>query len=130
MTASRLPARLPIDVRPRHSESVNSYIDRLARANHLKPADLRAYLCDPPESPRGRPRPERLAAVSGRPVSVLGLTLSGLFCEGCKEPLQDTGKGRPARWCSQRCRQVAWSQRRKEGRAGELTSGLRLRRVR
>jgi hypothetical protein len=36
---------LPIDVRPRIGESVEGYIHRLARANHLRPSYLYQYLC-------------------------------------------------------------------------------------
>ncbi|MFG2042207.1 TniQ family protein [Dactylosporangium sp. NPDC048998] len=60
---------LPIAVRPRHGETVESYIRRLARANHLRPSYLRRYLA-------GRPglsavRPERLVALSGRTADTL-----------------------------------------------------------
>jgi len=67
-TADRL-GPLPIRARPRRGESIESYIRRLAQANHLKPSYLHRYLC-------GRyggytPRLDRLAAVSGRSVTVL-----------------------------------------------------------
>jgi hypothetical protein len=48
------PAPLPMRVRPRPAEPVGSHIDRPARANHLKPKDLRTHLCEPPQH-RGRP---------------------------------------------------------------------------
>jgi hypothetical protein len=56
---------LPIPVRCRHQETVESYIRRLARANHLQPSDLRRYLAGPP-SWMAAVRPERLVALSGR----------------------------------------------------------------
>lgn len=39
------PPRLPIYVRPADDDTVDSYIGRLAHANHLPPADLRSHLC-------------------------------------------------------------------------------------
>lgn len=60
-----LPAPLPIRVRPRQDETVESYIRRLARANHLRPSYLRSYLCGPPYY-TGAIRPERLAIVADR----------------------------------------------------------------
>ncbi|WP_328768060.1 hypothetical protein [Streptomyces sp. NBC_00286] len=68
--ASDVPARLPIAVRPHLGESTDSYVRRLARANHLRPSALHGYLCGPPFW-FGKPRIERLAAVSGRPRAVL-----------------------------------------------------------
>ncbi|GAA0477538.1 hypothetical protein Aca07nite_72190 [Actinoplanes capillaceus] len=65
-----LPAPLPIPVRPRPPESVNSYIRRLARANHLRPSYLRIYLAQPPQH-LGSVRAPRLAAATGRSVEAL-----------------------------------------------------------
>lgn len=59
------PAPLPIRVRPRQGETVESYIRRLARANHLRPSYLRSYLCRPPHY-IGAIRPERLAVLASR----------------------------------------------------------------
>jgi hypothetical protein len=56
---------LPIPVRPQHRETVESYIRRLARANHLHPSYLRRYLAGPPTWITAV-RPERLVALSGR----------------------------------------------------------------
>ncbi|MET7718806.1 TniQ family protein [Streptomyces sp. NPDC005407] len=111
MTDQRLPSRLPIDVRPHHGESIDSYIDRLALANHLKPADLRIHLRPPPRH-TGRLSLERLAAVSGRDASLLRRILGRGRCIGCDGHLivsQITAQvtGRSARWCSQRCREAA-----------------------
>ena len=60
------PALLPIQVPPRLGETTDSYIRRLARANHLKPSYLHRFLCGPPFW-FGKPSLSRLAAVSGRP---------------------------------------------------------------
>lgn len=110
------PAPLPIRVRPRPTEPIGSYIDRLARANHLKSKDLRTHLCEPPQH-RGRPRLNRLAAVSGHSESALLRALTGLQCNACAQVLPSTDLGRPSGWCSPRCRQAAWIQRRRETRA-------------
>lgn len=80
MTASQAPgplAPLPIQVRPQRAETTESYARRLARANHLRPSYLRAFLCDPPQR-TGVIRPWRLAALSGRPVQALEHALAGL----------------------------------------------------
>jgi hypothetical protein len=68
-------ARLPVNVRPQLGESTDSYIRRLARANHLKPSYLHCFLCGPPFW-LGKPQIERLAAVSGRSTEVLQHALS------------------------------------------------------
>ena len=79
MTASQPPplAPLPIRPRPRPSETTESYARRLARANHLRPSYLRAFLCDPPRH-TGAIRPWRLAAISGRSVQALEHALADL----------------------------------------------------
>ncbi|MDX3180595.1 hypothetical protein PV334_04885 [Streptomyces sp. ME02-7008A-1] len=64
---SELPPRyapLPVRLRPCLGESANSYIRRLARANHLKPSFLHCYLCGPPQW-FGRPLLENLATTAG-----------------------------------------------------------------
>src|SRR5438094_72132 len=53
------------------------YADRLAHANHLRPSYLRRYLPGPP-SWAGAIRPERLAALAGRPLSTLQRALPDL----------------------------------------------------
>ncbi|MCC3778809.1 hypothetical protein [Streptomyces sp. UNOB3_S3] len=68
-------ARLPVNVRPQLGETTDSYIRRLARANHLKPSYLHCFLCGPPFW-LGKPQIERLAAVSGRSAKVLQHALS------------------------------------------------------
>ncbi|MFI6800102.1 TniQ family protein [Streptosporangium canum] len=108
----RLPARLPINVRPRQGESVASYVERLAIANHLAPTLLRANLQGSSDF-RGRPQLDRLAAASGRTQEVLRRTLAGLLCERCAAPLRLKVQG-AARWCSATCRQMAYRQRHRE----------------
>jgi hypothetical protein len=80
MTASQAPlppVPLPIRPRPRRGETTESYARRLARANHLRPSYLRAFLCDPPRR-TGAIRPWRLAAISGRSVPALQHALADL----------------------------------------------------
>ncbi|MCX5497935.1 TniQ family protein [Streptomyces sp. NBC_00053] len=70
---------LPVRPRPKTGESTDSYVRRLARANHLKPSYLRAYLVGPPDYGRGkRPRADRLAAVTGRRQDTLERALPDL----------------------------------------------------
>lgn len=68
---------LPIDVRPRIGESVEGFIRRLARANHLRPSYLYQYLCTP-QHHSGTLQPERLAEITGRPLTVLERVLPAL----------------------------------------------------
>ncbi|MCZ4121775.1 hypothetical protein [Streptomyces sp. H39-S7] len=63
-------ARLPIQVSPRLGEGTDSFIRRLARANHLRPSYLHGFLCGPPFW-FGKPRVERLADITGRTTSNL-----------------------------------------------------------
>jgi hypothetical protein len=56
---------LPVQVRPAAGESAESYVRRLARANHLKPSYLRRHLATPQGS-YGPIQPDHLAAVTGR----------------------------------------------------------------
>jgi len=66
--------RLPVRPRPICGETVESYVRRLARANHLRPSYLRAYLTGPQ---RSRIQIERLAQISGRPTAHLQRALIG-----------------------------------------------------
>ena len=80
MTASQAPRPLappPIRLRPQRAETTESYARRLARASHLRPSYLRAFLCDPPRR-TGAIRPWRLAAISGRSVRALEHALADL----------------------------------------------------
>jgi hypothetical protein len=64
MTPDR-PRPLPIRIRPTPGENAESYIRRLARANHLKPSYLRRRLATPQGS-YGPIQPSQLAAMTGR----------------------------------------------------------------
>jgi hypothetical protein len=61
---------LPVRVRPVAGESAESYIRRLARANHLKPSYLRRHLATPQGS-YSPIQPDHLAAVTGRTLPAL-----------------------------------------------------------
>jgi hypothetical protein len=79
--------RLPVRPRPRAGESTDSYVRRLARANHLKPSYLRGYLVGPPDYGRGkRPRADRLAAVTGRQQDALERALTDLVRQKRTQP--------------------------------------------
>jgi len=74
-TGVRPPVRrLPITTPPFPSETVGSYVRRLAIANHLHPGDFEVYL----RRRERRVNPARLAAVSGRPLSLLQRALPEL----------------------------------------------------
>lgn len=78
---------LPVRPRPRPGESTDSYVRRLARANHLKPSYLRGYLVGPPDYGRGkRPRADRLAAVTGRRQDALERALPDLVRQKPAKP--------------------------------------------
>jgi len=62
-------------LRPHLGESTDSYIRRLARANHLTPSYLHGFLCGPPNW-FGKPRLLRLAAVTGHSPDALQYTLA------------------------------------------------------
>lgn len=66
---------LPVRVRPRTGETVDSYVRRLARANHLKPSYLHLLLRP---TPMNCIQASRLAALSGRPAWALAEALAGL----------------------------------------------------
>jgi TniQ len=72
-----LPPSLPIRVRPVAGETTDSYIRRLARANHVRPSLLQVYVRNP-DVPTGAIRLRRLAAVSGSTPTVLTRALTGL----------------------------------------------------
>ncbi len=59
------PRRLPIQVPLRPGENPDSFVRRLAIANHLRPSYLRTYLADPPGQ-LGSIQIWRLAAVTSR----------------------------------------------------------------
>ena len=72
-----LPPPLPVRVRPAAGETTESYIRRLARANHLRPSLLQVYVRNP-DVPAGAIRLRRLAAASGSTLTALTRTLTGL----------------------------------------------------
>lgn len=76
-----LPPPLPVRVRPAAGETVESYIRRLARANHLRPSLLQVYVRSP-GVPAGAIRMRRLAAVSSSTVTALTRALTGLAPAG------------------------------------------------
>lgn len=68
-------ARLPVQILLRLGKGTDSFIRRLAHANHLKPSYLHGFLCGLPQW-FGKPRVERLADVCGRNVADLNRVLS------------------------------------------------------
>ncbi|MEU8549057.1 hypothetical protein AB0C81_19090 [Streptomyces roseoverticillatus] len=68
-------ARLPILVSPRLGEGSDSYIRRLAHANHLRPSYLHGFLAGPPLW-FGKPRLDRLTALTGRSPETLERALA------------------------------------------------------
>jgi hypothetical protein len=70
-----------VRVRPATGETAESYIRRLARANHLRPSLLQVYVRNP-GVPAGAIRMRRLAAVSDSTVTALTRALTGLAPAG------------------------------------------------
>lgn len=66
---------LPVRVRPHPGEPTDSYIRRLARANHLRPSYLHGFLTGSLNW-FGKPQLERLAAVTGRSPGALQRVLA------------------------------------------------------
>jgi hypothetical protein len=62
------PSRLPVTVPLVRDETIDSYLFRLARANHLEPAEVDAYLGKRTSTSQ---RFERLAAITGHPADWL-----------------------------------------------------------
>jgi hypothetical protein len=90
-TAADRPTPLPILVRPQQGESVESYIRRLARANHLRPSYLHGYLCSPPYY-LGTVQPERLAIVSNRTLNALTRAVPSLTATPTPRGAQPTNR--------------------------------------
>ena len=64
---------LPRQTRPRPGETVESFIHRLARTNHLRPSHLRRLLLNNLNTPYGGSlNMSRLAALTGRNAATLG----------------------------------------------------------
>lgn len=97
-------APLPRSVTPFASETVQSYLDRLASANHLSPSALRRYLTN--TARRSEPRPDWLARASGIPETILKVRLVGLADDDDRDANWQRRYARPAcRLCMAR-RQV------------------------
>jgi len=81
--------QLPIQIRPDRGETVDSYVRRLARANHLRPTHLRRFLSYP-ASHYAAVKPDRLAIMSGRSQTALEHALLGLTkaARGRREPIK------------------------------------------
>lgn len=118
----RLPDPLPISVRPIAGESVESYIRRLARANHLRPSLLQIYVRDA-LAPYRAIRPERLAAVSGRTLTALAYALTGLA-----KTRRQTADSRQARPQEPKAQEVRKARLFKAIRADDAR-GLSIRRI-
>jgi hypothetical protein len=84
-TAADQPRRLPIQVPLRPEESVDSFLRRLATANHLRPSYLRTYLNHPPGG-IGSLQITRLALVTGRSVAALRTVFPTLSHERRRSP--------------------------------------------
>ncbi|HZM68053.1 MAG TPA: TniQ family protein [Nakamurella sp.] len=64
---------LPRQTRPRPGETVESFVHRLARTNHLRPSHLRRLLLNNRNRPYGGSiNLTRLAALTGRNAATLG----------------------------------------------------------
>jgi hypothetical protein len=74
---------LPIPVRPHAGERVESYLHRLARANHLRPSYLRRLVLNSPSAPYGGTVDmARLAILANRRPGVLGRALRPAISRG------------------------------------------------
>ena len=92
-----LPPPLPIRVRPAAGETIESYIRRLAQANHLRPSLLQVYVRNP-DVPTAAIRLRRLAAVSGSTRTALAFALTGLTpATGPHRPPPSPAESQPAR---------------------------------
>jgi len=91
-----LPPPLPIRVRPAAGETAESYIRRLARANHLRPSLLQVYVRNP-DVPTAAIRLRRLAAVSGTTRTALAFALTGLTPASQRQPPPSPAESQAAR---------------------------------
>ncbi len=70
--ATKANRPLPRQTRPRPGETVESFIHRLARTNHLRPSQLRRLLLNNPNTPYGGSiNLDRLATLTGRSATTL-----------------------------------------------------------
>jgi hypothetical protein len=107
---SELPPRfapLPVRLRPCLGESTDSYIRRLARANHLKPSFLHCYLSGPPLW-FGKPLLEHLAAVTGHSPEALERALADAdSSHGKNRPRPRLPRKNPFAWRRDLARRIA-----------------------
>lgn len=107
---SELPPRfapLPVRLRPCLGESANSYIRRLARANHLKPSFLHCYLCGPPQW-FGKPLLENLVTASGHSPEALERALADAkSLGGTSRPRRRLPRKNPFTWRQDLARSIA-----------------------
>jgi hypothetical protein len=80
-----LPPPLPVRPRPRHGETADSYLRRLATANHLRFTYLRGYIAIPRGS-YGPVDPGLLAALAGREPPAILRAFPELAQTGPREP--------------------------------------------
>lgn len=95
------PPPLPIRVRPTPGENAESYVHRLARANHLRPSLLRRYLART-EGGYGPIRADLLAILTGRTLPAIYHALPDLAPPPPKPPVHrpselDKQRGQAAR---------------------------------
>jgi hypothetical protein len=107
---SELPPRfapLPVRLRPCLGESTDSYIRRLARANHLKPSFLHCYLSGPPLW-FGKPLLEHLATVTGQSPEALERALADADSpHGKNRPRPRFPRKNPFAWRHDLARRIA-----------------------
>lgn len=107
MTAASNPeAPLPVHPRPRQAETADSYLRRLAAANHLRFSYLRRYIATPRGS-FGPVDPALLAALAGRETDVILRAFPELA------PAPGPGTRRDPRQETQRSKAEAARQQRK-----------------
>lgn len=106
--------QLPIRPRPRPGEPLESYVQRLARANHLKPSDLHDFLSGPPRY-LGQLNIHRLAAVSGRDPAALERALTGI--SSTRRPAATGRRPRPEE--NRAARAELFAAIRRDGQRGE-----------
>jgi hypothetical protein len=99
-----LPPPLPVRVRPAAGETTESYVRRLAHANHLRPSLLHVYVRNP-GLPTGAIPIRRLAAVSGSTVTTIARALTGLPSSRELQRPPSTGESRST-WESQAARKA------------------------
>jgi hypothetical protein len=106
---------LPMRLRPLSGEPAESYVRRLAKANHLRPSYLRRCLTTP-EGSYGPIQPDKLAAVAGRALHALLHALPDLVPrprgQHTRRDAEEDKRGNQAR------RRVQFAAIRRDARAG------------